>query len=122
MANEKKIKIMISSPNPGGYNTVAGRAVKEPQEVEVTAEQLRMIRDEAPHVIVMIQDAEEKKPDDPDKEKKPTAEELIAKIGECKTIDEVKVFFKGESRVTVTNAAKAKIAALKDAAKAAEIK
>lgn len=61
---------------------------------------------------------------DGDKTQKPTkkpAAELIAAIGECKTIDEVKEFFKGEDRPTVKDAAKAKIKelakALKDAGK-----
>ncbi|KAF0145107.1 MAG: hypothetical protein FD156_1218 [Nitrospirae bacterium] len=46
-----------------------------------------------------------------------SAEEAIAKINECKTIEEVKVFFKGEERVTVVEAARAKIKMLKDAEK-----
>jgi hypothetical protein len=52
--------------------------------------------------------------------KKLSAEEAIAAIGECKTIEEVKAFFKDEDRVTVKDAAKAKIKELAKAAKDAE--
>lgn len=46
-----------------------------------------------------------------------SAVDAIAKINECKTIEEVKVFFKGEERPTVIDAARAKIKSLKDAEK-----
>ena len=46
-----------------------------------------------------------------------SAADAIAKINECKTIEEVKVFFKGEERVTVVEAARAKIKMLKDVEK-----
>ncbi len=59
---------------------------------------------------------------DPEKDKKPgklSAEEAIAAIGKCGTIDEVKEFFTNEKRQTVIDAARAKIKAIKDAEKAA---
>lgn len=49
--------------------------------------------------------------------KKLPADEAIAAIGKCATIDEVKEFFKGEERPTVVAAARAKIKAIKDAEK-----
>jgi hypothetical protein len=51
--------------------------------------------------------------------KKRPAAELIAAIGECTTVDQVKAFFAGEERPTVKDAAKAKIKELNAAAKAA---
>ena len=54
--------------------------------------------------------------------KKLSAEEAIVAINACETIDQVKAFFKDEERPTVIQAAKAKIAAVKDALKAAENK
>jgi hypothetical protein len=82
---------------------------------EAVAERLR---------LVPVEDKPPVDPDDKKQEppKKLSAEEAIAAIGECTTIDQVKEFFKGEDRVTVKNAAKAKLAAIKDAAKAAEKK
>jgi hypothetical protein len=62
------------------------------------------------------QDDKTKKPDTP---KKLSAEDAIAAIGKCTTIDQVKEYFKGEDRVSVKDAAKAKIAAIKDAEKKA---
>ncbi len=61
-------------------------------------------------------------PKEPEKDKKPTkllAADAIAAIGACKTIDQVKEFFKDEERPTVIDAARAKIKAIKDAEKAA---
>ncbi len=49
--------------------------------------------------------------------KKLSAAEAIAAIGECKTADEVKEFFKNEERPSVIDAARAKIKAIKDAEK-----
>ena len=57
-----------------------------------------------------------------DTPKKLSAEEAISEIGKCETIEQVKEFFKGEDRSTVKDAAKAKIAAIKAASKAAEKK
>lgn len=64
---------------------------------------------------------EDKPPvDDKDKKPKPlSADEAIAAIGKCETIDQVKEFFKEEKRTTVIDAARAKIKAIKDAEKAA---
>lgn len=115
----EKIKVRLSSNNEGGYNTIKGRLVKEPIEVEITLEERQILEGEAPHIIIedVVDDEPPAGNDDLDDL---TAAELIAKIGECKTIEEVKPFFKGEKRTTVIQAAKAKIAALKDAAKVAE--
>jgi hypothetical protein len=58
----------------------------------------------------------------PPPEKKLSAEEAIAAIAKCETLDQVKAFFAGEDRVTVKDAAKAKIKELAAALKAAEKK
>jgi len=60
--------------------------------------------------------------DPPPPAKKLSAEEAIAAIGKCETIEQVKAFFAGEDRVTVKDAAKAKIKELAAALKAAEKK
>ncbi len=60
-----------------------------------------------------------KKTDPPAPPKKLSAEEAIAAIGKCGTIDQVKEFFKDEKRPTVIDAARAQIKAIKDAEKAA---
>lgn len=53
----------------------------------------------------------------PEPQKKLPAAEAIEAIGKCKTIEEVKPFFKNEDRPTVINAARAQIKVLKDAEK-----
>ena len=65
-------------------------------------------------------DADKDKSAPKDPSKKLSAEDAIAAIGECKTVEEVKAFFKDEERVTVKDAAKAKIKELVAAQKTAE--
>lgn len=101
--------IIVKSKSELGFRRCGIKFTREPKTLvegtDITAEQLKLLKAE-PNLIVETIGETGKKP--------PTAEDLIAKIGECKTIDEVKPFFKDETRVTVINAAKAKIAALKD--------
>jgi hypothetical protein len=112
---EPKTKVSVRAVPVLGFHRIGKKFFRdEATIVEVTAEELAILRAEKNLVV------EEAKPDQapsaPPPAKK-TADEMIAAIGECKTIDEVKPFFKDEERVSVIAAAKGRIAELKKSQK-----
>ncbi len=90
-----------------GHKKVGGKKYAPGDTIECSAEVAARLR------LVPVEDK-------PPVEKKPgklSATDAIAAIGACKTIDEVKEFFKDEERPTVIDAARARIKAIKDAEK-----
>ncbi len=91
-----------------GHKKINGKKYAPGDPIECSAEIAARLR------LVPVEDK-------PPIDKKPTkllAADAIAAIGACKTIDEVKEFFKDEERPTVIDAARAKIKAIKDGEKA----
>ncbi|MCK9420219.1 MAG: hypothetical protein M0R70_12655 [Nitrospirae bacterium] len=94
-----------------GHKKYNGKTYAPGDQIETTPDIAAQLR------LVPVEDAPPA-----DLPKKISADEAIAAIGKCATVEEVKAFFTNEDRVTVKDAAKAKIKELNAAAKAAEKK
>ncbi len=94
-----------------GHKKHDGKKYAPGDQLETTPEVAARLR------LVPVEDAPPKEPP-----KRFSVDEQVAAISKCETVEEVKEFFKGEERVTVKDAAKAKIKELTAAMKAAEKK
>lgn len=97
--------VTVSSTLATGRRRAGKKWTKDPQTVEVTAEELKVLKAD-PYLVVKAAE-----PDDL------TAKELIEKIKTMTDVAALGDLFKGETRSTVKDALKARIKELKDAAK-----
>lgn len=103
--------ITVTSKSELGFRRCGTRFTREPQEIEVDAKTLAILKAETNLIVV-----EAKKPAAPPPPPGgDTAKELIEKIKTMADVAELGKLFKDETRSTVKDALKARIKELKDA-------
>ncbi|MEK6744294.1 MAG: HI1506-related protein [Nitrospirota bacterium] len=104
--------ITVTSKSELGFRRCGTRFTREPQDVEVDAKTLAVLKAETNLVVVETTEKAKTPPPPVD-----TAKELIEKIKTMTDVAALGELFKGETRSTVKDALKARIKELKDAEK-----